>query len=290
MIDVQKIPTDSQLVPHLGALRALIRDSMPVEQHARSVVELESLPFYLRGMAIALLELDAWRVLVAEQTAKHFQGARGGPTIVVEEHYQAILALKVDEVIGCGRRAVDGLTRYLGLFPQRQSVPKSMTDLVDRIGKGKVQIEDRLAQTITTYWNTSGLRLKQYRDRTQHTGVVIAEVTIGLTNQGLGMRLLLADDPSVASPNDYTYSDEVSAIRYLYVAFQDLLLMVNHIVERLIDLGSTDPVTARQGKSLSIMFKAFTLGPQTAEAVPYAFDPFLACQNVQGRLLAERSS
>lgn len=259
-----------QLIPNLGTLDRLVSEATtdPMRMHAITR-ETEQLPYYLRGAAFALSQLEDGRV----DAVKILDILPPGTASILTADALDRLAFALDSYLYYVRRTFDALISYLSRCPARLQLPASMNELVTKMKKGvDYKLDAEMATAILTYWDDVGARLKGYRDQTQHRAIILSTCIAIRTPDGTGLQMLLPDDHEETKPSQIGYRPGVPAMEFAMASFEKTLRFVNGLVERMIDLMAADDPTARKKGVMTLMFRGpdgvQIGGPIRAERVP----------------------
>ena len=175
----------------------------------------------------------------------------------------------IDSYLIAARRSQNAVTRYLSSSPNLISLKGSLHDIYNKIIDSDPRTTDaippEIREMIIKYWNDSGLKLKNYRDRSEHTALITAEPVAFLNQDGqASIRLQLPANPENPSFDTLDFANGPSAVEYLHTSFGELVDFINDVIEQLIDnaMPEAQPETVRKRKALVMKFKApIVLGP-----------------------------
>jgi hypothetical protein len=144
------------------------------------------------------------------------------------------MAFRVDAFLDSARRAQNGVVPYVSRA-LHMSLPQSLDDVLKK-ATGRVQLPDWLRDILVQYWQSSGKRLKDYRDLSQHHALVSSDAYVFWRKSGEpAIFLVLPNNPQVKSAAALTFEPPVvHAAPYCRTAFFELLQMVYRVTHPLL--------------------------------------------------------
>lgn len=210
-------------IPRLDLIESRIRQAERQAENSREVTEaaLEQPRHALLSMAFALVSLViAYEEAVCRIRARVESKPRTVHMLGLNEDEHRPLAFALDGYLSAARRAQNTVWVYLSKI-LRVSVPRSLADIIKRIESSQSNLPESLQRLIRCYWESSGLRVKQYRDLAEHHAVVSSDsrVTIAPDGQEL-VYFLLANNPEAKNYSDLRWQDpEVDALTFVFESF-----------------------------------------------------------------------
>ena len=231
---------DISYVPGLGELNSRLRQA-EADSETRFKIErfLEQVPHTMAAAAEALVSFSEVQGDVVSTYLKRPRKPNTVHIYQLEDIDYLKMAFSVERYLEAARRAQNGIWIYLSrVF--RQSVPSSLSDIVKNIDSSKLKVDEEIAKIITDYWSSSGERLKDYRDVSQHHAVLSSDGRVTFLPDGRGLvYLVLPNNPEIKSPVKLSYENpKVHAAGYLMDSYRKLLAFVCLLVREL--LGHTD--------------------------------------------------
>lgn len=252
------------LIPNLSALASIIHE--PFEGQAMEphiVYQLESLPYHVRNTFFALKNFE---ILRSQAVASVSINLKPGSQLMVSDEISEKIAWMLDSFFSSARRAQNALISYISYCPPRQSLPSSMHDLHRNLANSSVTLPENITTKILQYWADSGLKLKNYRDRLEHTGIISSDPIVFLTEDGSpAVKIMLPSNPEVDSLRAFNFTPGIHASDYIHQGFIELLVFINSIIEELIALLTPGRAyeEARKARVHIIAFRTpIVLGPQ----------------------------
>lgn len=242
------LPGPMELMPHLPVLDKLLREQIPDEKRATVNRLTEQLTYYLRGACYALDLLEGTRNAAADEFVKlNPDNPRGYWVIIGDLSDQ--MGFAADLFLTYMRRTLDALVNYLAKCPIESQLPASFNDLVKGLNTGKHTLDEEIKDLILGYWENVGSKVKGYRDQTLHKAVIISNCVMFYhpIARSVGLRMCLPHDAQEKSPVKLSYEPHVDAMGFFVEALYATVEFVNRIVERLIDLMSSDSNVRDEG-------------------------------------------
>lgn len=236
------------LVPSIPRLQFQLAPPMEQsDEYSKVQLQLEQLPYCLGATSFALLELHrTTRVTVARLLPG---GEPAGVIHVISPDLRDRLAFLVDSVLEAARRTQNALLPYLsrGL---RLSLPSGLGDLVADLQKAKISLPVGIRDVLIEYWEKHGLRLKQYRDVSQHHAVISSDVRLFRGSDGSpGIYFVLPRNPEEKSASKLDYEEpSIHVLSYLTAEFFNLMRVCNICCSELVD--TSKPNTHLYGRPL----------------------------------------
>lgn len=106
------------------------------------------------------------------------------------------------------------------------SLPNSMNDFMKKIEN--YSLDSSIKELISTYWNSNGKLLKDYRDIDEHHNYLIDKVYID-NFKDKNLILLLPDNPNVKSYKKYTFNKNIDAFQFLLTEYIEIEKLLNLI-------------------------------------------------------------
>lgn len=270
-----RLPSQHDLIPHLGVLDKLLVASLQTERVSSVQRQTEQLPYYLRGACAAIHQLESARrqaitVLSEPGVGPHAQ-------FILPNDKIDPLSFAFEFYLFCLRRALDALIPYISRCPKNVSLPASLSDLFDGINKNRYEhIDSTIQRLVVTYWKEVGWRIKGYRDQANHKAIILSNCTAFNGKDGIAwLRMLLPDNPEETSPSKLRYQPGVPAMKFALDTFQKTVRFANTLVERMIDLIAPGDLAVRNSGIVSIAMRGAPLKLESTisgEPVPYPFD------------------
>ncbi len=123
------------------------------------------------------------------------------------------------------------------------------------------------------------MKIKGYRDQSNHTAIISGDCVIFRGNDGgVGLKMLLPDNPEEKSIAKMTYQPGVPVMGFMLESLAKSVRFVNEVIERLIDLMAPyDPETRRIMTLEMVAWRAGPLKlspgePIVGEPVPFPAD------------------
>jgi len=255
------------LVPNLPALDRLLQARTDPERFSAVHRQTEQLSYYLRGAFFALTEIEQARINACQLPA-----VKPGLRYRLPEEKSDPISFALDFYLFCSRRACDAVIPYISRLPVPLSLPSSMNDLADGLRAKKWEIDTEISQLIISFWEDTGIALKGYRDQANHKAIILSTCTVFRTPDGkVALDAKLPDDPNEKSPSMIRYKSDMRLMAFTVKAFGHLLMTVNSIVERLIDLCAPDDEDPRKYGTVSIVMRGGPMslsGNISGEVVP----------------------
>ena len=268
---INKIPSQHELLPNLGVLDRLLIEKTDSSKISAIQRETEQLPYYLRGTFSALLQMESERVEAV--SALDGPGVEKNTRIILSPDKSDPLSFAFDFYLFCMRRACDALISYVGRCPNNLSLPSSIYKLTIGLKNSTWPIDSVIRDTLLIFWDSIGERLKDYRDQVNHKAIIISNcVAFNVDTEKRALKALLPDNPKEKRPSEIRYEPGVPLMGFAIDGFAQLTHMVNVIVERMIDLLAPDTPDVRSTAVVSIAMRGapFRMGSKIrGELVPY---------------------
>lgn len=254
-------------VPHVLVLNSRLRQTLEREPEKQRIQEyfLEQLPYSLSAAAMALVTL-AKSQLDAPRCIPDFpRDSNGIGVVLLPDHVKNMMAYPIDNYFDSARRVQNAVNTYISKV-LKLSVPSSMADLVRDAEQNKVILPDKIKAIVTKYWELDGLRIKQYRDLSQHFVVVSSDARLFRMPKGPDyIYIVLPNNPSEKNPALLRYDNpRVDAFNYIFGSYMMLYEYIYVITLAL--LGYT---TGTDGGEISILFKSpLAIGARQPEGHP----------------------
>ncbi len=230
------LPNQHELIPNLGTLDRLLNILVPEENQKSAARETEQLPYYLRGVCFSINELEINRVKAANYLST-LPGVGPNTQLMLPPELYDPLSYSFDSFLFYMRRVMDSLILYISRCLKLNGIPSSMNSLVKGIKKGKKYSIDNIIQNnLVSYWDGLGKKIKGYRDQINHKAIIISNSVIFNSSNGVGLKMLLPDNPEEKRPSKIGYNPGINVMGFALDALKITIQFVNRIVERLIDL------------------------------------------------------
>jgi len=238
---IDKLPTQHELIPNLGTLDRLIRESCEGNEYGKIQRQTEQLPYYFRAACFSLNEFEHYRIKTTEAWKEIPEVGPDTQFLLPPELFDP-LSFAADSYLFFLRRVMDSLIAYISRCPNRQSLPSSMKDLMKGISLSKYDLEEDIVSMLNEYWDSIGKRVKGYRDQVTHRAIILSNSIVFNTPKGFGLKMLLPDDPEEKSPSKIAYNPGIGTMGFFFDSLKQTIQFVNNVVEKLIDLmGSHEP-------------------------------------------------
>jgi hypothetical protein len=275
------LPPSDQLVPRLNEFYAAIARASADEGKKRAIMmELEQLPYYLRGACAALYQLESARIDAGKAFALIRQRFPETPMYMLTGDQCHELSFSVDFCLACIRRVPDSLICHLKRLPINLDLPLSFHDLIKGLEakRKKYRLDQTIQDLVMAYWHSVARRVKDYRDLANHYTIVSSECLLFVSGDGsVGLRMLLPDNPNEKSPTKLTYDPGIQAMSYLRTSLIETIRFVNATLSRLLQITPQNSTDAPQ--MIAPIFRGrggpIQLGgehPPTGEPVPFPYD------------------
>ena len=199
-----------------------------IQKLAGLKADLDYLPY---ALAAAFAAVDLLGSLLRDLAANPPAHAQHAPTAaqILGSSETEPLAFAVDAFLDAARRAQNSVIPYL-TRALRVSLPASVAQLANELRSGSRQLPDPIPEIILSYWQTSGGRLKDYRDLAQHHALVSSEARLAPHDGGQwSVYLALPNNPAARSPAKLRYRDP-TVLAYPYCR-ETLLLLFQFLYE-----------------------------------------------------------
>lgn len=235
-IMTNNLPNKHELIPNLGSLDRLLDAVVPKENQKSASRETEQLPYYFRGVCFSINELEIHRIK-AGNSLSNIPGVGPNTQSILSPEYFDPLSYSFDSFLFYMRRVMDSLILYIARSLGLNGLPSSMNDLVKGIKKSKnYNIDNVIQKILVEYWDGLGEKIKGYRDQISHTAIIISDCIAFNSSNGIGLKMLLPDNPQEKSPSKISYNPGINVMGFSLDALKITIKFVNQIVERLIDL------------------------------------------------------
>jgi len=270
------LPSQHDLIPHLGVLDRLVLERTPKQWVAAVQRETEQLPYYLRGAYAALCQLEAARG-EAVKALDELPGTGPRPRFILPPDKVDPLSFAIEFYLFCLRRTFDALVSYLRRCPNDLELPRSFSDLAKGIQRNKYPTLDRQIQKIIrSFWGEIGSTITGYRDRANHQAIILSNCVAFRNDEGaVGLKMLLPDNPHEKCPSELKYEPGVPAMGFTLDSLIKTVQFVNSLVERMIDLISPDDPNVRSSAAVSITMRGAPVefsAKISGEPVPFPVD------------------
>jgi len=210
---------------------------------------LKQLPHAIAAAFDAIMRLEnAQVVLLARRRSREI---RPGATEIqlVEADEANPLLFAIDSYLESAVRAQDGAWRYVHSALAARGLKQSLRDGVEKFRKGSiVGMSAEIRECIISYWDSTGLRLRDYRVLSQHYGEVTSELRIRLTSgEQPSIFLALPSHPEVRKPGRFRYDDPVVlAYPFCKESFFDLVRWLYRLADAISPGVAPPPVSTLQ--------------------------------------------
>ncbi len=266
-----QLPNQHDLIPNLGVLDRLLMENSPPNTYSSVQRETEQLPYYLRGACFSINELETYRIKAAKALAQLPGVGPDTQYILPQEHFDP-LSYALDSYLFFLRRTFDSLIPYLSRCPARISLPSSMNSLVKGVHTDKYHLDSQLEILIIDFWNALGKKVKGYRDQVNHKAIILSNCIVFNSTQGVGLKMLLPDNPEEKRPSRISYNPGVNAMGFTLESLKVTVQFVNRLVERMIVLTAGTDKDPRTRSITSITMRGAPLqisSRKVGEPVPY---------------------
>lgn len=266
-----KIPNQHELIPNLGVLDRLLMESSIDGSYSAIQRETEQLPYYLRGACFSINELEFYRNRAAKALSE-LPGASPTAQFVLPPEHSDPLSFATDSYLFFLRRVMDAVISYLGRCPNRISLPSSMNTLMKGIETGKYKLDSQIKTILEEYWNSVGVKIKGYRDQVNHKAIILSNCVAFNGTGGIGLKMLLPDNPEEDRPSKINYEPGINAMGFLLESLKETIKFINALVEKMIDLMAKDGSNPREKGIVGITMRGtpVSFGSSiTGEPVPF---------------------
>ena len=283
---IETLPTQHDLIPNLGALDRLIMESCEGDEYSKVQRLTEQLPYYLRAACFSLNELEHYRL---ETTKAWNEIPEVGPDtqfILPPELFDP-LSFAADSYLFFLRRVLDSLISYISRCSGKQSLPSSMKDLMKGVNESKYDLDESIISILNEYWDSTGEKVKDYRDQVTHRAVILSNCIVFNTPKGFGLKMLLPDNPKETSPSKIGYNSNIGAMGFFLDSLKQTIRFVNRIIEKLIDLIGAHENSPREKGIVGLAMRGGQLQisrHKSGEPVPYP----IGVMQVLGMALSEQ--
>jgi len=230
------------LIPHLNVLQNLYLSQLDKKEHDAYRVlyfNLEFLPYTLGAAWYAVAELGRLQhELSSEVKDEAFTDA---DVIGLSSNARDRMTFEVDAFLEAARRAQNAVLFYLS-YGLKKSLPSSLYDLVQNMKKKKTYaLPERLCTNLLKYWEEHGSKLRDYRDRSQHTAFITSDARLFRDSQGRrAMYFALPSNPEEGSPARLRFENPpIHAFTYVLNEFHALVCITHWITSGLVPPGLT---------------------------------------------------
>ncbi len=219
------------LVPHLPNLKIEIQSHYKGSNYQSTKRDLEQLPYSLEASYHALKNLltDANRI-ANDFREWGIKGKKG--SIIIPGRPCEELAFMIDNFLEAARRSQNALIPYLSKS-FRISIKHSMRNLIKDINDKNIQLQKEIEIALVKYWKNHGLRLKHYRDASQHYCIVSSDVVLKYDGDKAFLHLSLVNNPEKvkqSGPSAIRWEKPfVHAIPFVIKSFFALLEVIHDV-------------------------------------------------------------
>jgi hypothetical protein len=232
------------LLPNIGILKTQLNKNITEDRILASHYSLELLPYSLHATYQAFFDfVQAERDLV---NTTFSQNSDKEGTYLIGPAGRDKLAFKVDSFFEVARRTQNAVIPYISRALST-SLPQSLNELVKRIESGKLVLPEKIASDLIGYWQHHGIKVKAYRDFSQHYGLVISDVRIFCSCEGLpAIFLELPNNPEERNPSKHIFGEPaIQALSYMQQELCWLIRFCNEVTCALIKpIGEKKSVSA----------------------------------------------
>jgi len=236
------------LIPHLNVLQNLYLSRLDKsERDAYEVLyfNLEFLPYTLGAAWYALAELGRLQCeLSAEVSDEAFTNAH---VIGLSSDARDRMAFEVDAFLEAARRSQNAVLFYLS-HGLKKSFSGSLYKFVKKLEQHETfGLPEKLRANILKYWEDHGRRLRDYRNRSQHTAYITSDARLFRDPEGRrAIHFVLPSNPEEESPARLRFGDPpIHAFTYLLNEFYALVCITHWITAGLVPSGLTARMAVR---------------------------------------------
>jgi hypothetical protein len=231
-----------ELLAHLPEVKHRLLHKIQAEDHEReriATIELEMLPYSIAAAHHSCIQVVRAQLRVVEQVFRNDENLRA--VFVMSPTQQRELSFAIDAFLESARRAQNSLVPYLSRAFE-VSLPSSLSDAVNSLGKGKVSLPASIADLLLGYWHKHGKRLKEFRDVSQHHSIVASDARVLVSDDGhRGLRLLLPSNPELKTTSKLVFGEPpIHAVPYVREQFLKLLATAYCLTHLILDLVPGD--------------------------------------------------
>lgn len=254
-------------IPHLEVLNSRLRQSLCDEPERQRIQEfsLEQLPYSMSAAAMALVNLAKSQIDAPNSFPDFPRETNGVGIVLLPEHVRNMMGHSIDNYFDAATRVQNSVTTYISKL-LKLSVPSSMSDMIKKIENKKMILPDIINTIIMGYWQSDGLKIRQYRDLAQHFAVVSSDARLIRMPTGLNyIYIVLPNNPSEKSPINLKYeTPRVDAFNYIFSSYMRLYEYIY-----VVTLALLRYTTATDHDETSILFKTpLSLGARPPDGHP----------------------
>lgn len=216
--------------------------SSPTKNPARNralAMKLERLPYCIGGGFWAVLKIGSELKAAAERHGRpNLPASEEVRQSVLEADETLFVRHAVDSFLEIGSRTQDAVLDYISASYEIK-VPEGLNGCVRELQCETLPLPPALRDCVLRYWDASGQRLRNYRNRSQHQGVVASEAVIvsrhGAPNE---VALFLPGNPEEREPSKWVFG-EGGTLAYPYCteaylelfgfAYEVLFILARHL-------------------------------------------------------------
>jgi hypothetical protein len=244
------------LIPELRDLQQYLTRRRPPESFAApeeigaEVFRFEMLPYALGSARQAVVDLARLQREAVEETVRRAAAISGatppagvGVYSLGPENWEP-MSRAVEQFLDATRRAQNALADYISAAIL-QSLPQSLTGVVEGLERGKLTLPDAIRERLISYWKDHGRRLKDYRDLSQHHALVASDARV-ILEPGATPRVFLAipNNPEEKSYRRLSFQKPtVQALPYILLELVELLRVTRSVARDL--LATLPPILER---------------------------------------------
>ncbi len=191
---------------------------------------------------------------------------------VLPLEYSDPLSFATDSYLFFLRRVMDAAISYLGRCPNRISLPSSMNTLMKGVKTGKYKLDVQIKTILEEYWGNVGAKIKGYRDQVNHKAIILSNCVAFNSTDGVGLKMLLPDNPEEDRPSIINYDPGVNAMAFLLESLKAKIKFINALVEKMIDLMAKGRANPREQGIVAITMRGAPVAfgsSVTGEPVPF---------------------
>lgn len=258
----------SNLIPHIAVLKDyLIRkdgnradNSMSEEEWKKAndtmrsrVMLLEQLPYFLDSSCFFISQIIKLQLSLVE-TKINLLSNPNVHNLTPDERDP--IAFMTDSFFNSARRVQDAIIPYVSRSFSL-SLPNSMNELIKKLKEEKISLHHPIKEQLMIYWDSSGKKLKAYRDLGQHHALISSEGWVAKTPDGKAIiHLSLPNNPEEKNILRLKYDNPVIlALPYLVLEFQNLMGLVFKVTDLLLPTEIN-----RNKKNVTFSFRNFPMG------------------------------
>lgn len=247
----------SKFLPNLGILRNQIGLTIPNDKIKSNTLELDLLPYALEAAHCALLDFN--RDVLDLYEEQYPAGSDASIRTVVGPGGRNKIGYRIDSFFEASRRAQNAIIPYLSKSLSLSLSP-SLSTFVKKIEiNGGNDLPKLLLDALLGYWQNHGNKLKNYRDLSQHYGIIVSEVILFRSSDDKpAYYVALPNNPEVKNPNRLSFENPtVHAGKYMSDQFRWLILFAHYITTQLTQKPDGNQ---RAATSVIVMRTPYTFG------------------------------